>query len=62
MDCSDLGPEKIPARIAPRDLRCRVNARVSIPLIPTMKLSSSSDASERSERKFETTLVGSLTT
>src|SRR5674476_343171 len=49
-DSSTSGPENTPTRIAPRSRRCRVNARVSIPLIPTTPCSTSTSSRERRER------------
>ena len=52
----------IPTRMAPRSRRCRVSARVSMPLIPTTPCSRSSSSRERTERQFDGTRAGSRTT
>ena len=44
---SSAAPEKIPARITPRSRRCRVRARVSISLMPTMPCATRSSSSVR---------------
>lgn len=55
-------PEKMPTRMAPRSRRCRVSARVSIPLMPTTRWATSSSSSERTERQLEGIRAGSRTT
>ena len=54
--------EKIPTRIAPRSRRCRVIARVSTLLIPTIPCSNKSSSSERFARQLLTTGDGFRTT
>jgi len=51
-----------PQRIAPRSRRCRVSARVSMPLMPTMPCARSASSSERNERQFDGRRAGSRTT
>ena len=55
-------PEKMPTRIAPRSRRCRVSARVSMPLMPTTPCSTSSSSRERRERQLDGMRAGSRTT
>ncbi len=52
----------MPTRIAPRSRRCRVSARVSMPLMPTTPWLLSSSSSERCERQLDGTRAGSRTT
>ena len=56
------GPLKMPTRIAPASRRCRVNARVSIPAIPTTPYVRRSSSKVRCARQFDTIRDGSRTT
>ena len=60
--CSASAPLKMPTRMAPRSRRCRVSARVSMPLMPTMPCSTSSSSRLRVARQFEEMREGSRTT
>jgi hypothetical protein len=57
-----ISPLKMPTRIAPRSRRCRVSARVSMPLMPTTPWLRSSSSSDRVERQLERIREGSRTT
>ena len=54
--------ENIPTRIAPRSRKCRVIARVSTPLIPTIPCSIKSSSNVRSLRQLLEIGEGFLTT
>ena len=52
----------IPTRMAPRSRRCRVSARVSMPLIPTTPCCTSSSSRLPVERQLAGRRAGSRTT
>ena len=52
----------MPARMAPRSRRCRVSARVSMPLIPTTPWATSSSSRLPVARQFAGRRAGSRTT
>ena len=52
----------MPARMAPRSRRCRVSARVSMPLIPTTPWATSASSRLPVARQLDGLLAGSRTT
>ncbi len=60
--CGSDSVVEMPTRMAPRSRRCRVSARVSMPLMPTTPWSCSSSPRPRRERQLDGTRAGSRTT
>ncbi len=59
---AEVSVEEMPTRIAPRSLRWRVRARVSMPLMPTTPWSRSASSSDRRDRHDDGRRAGSRTT